>query len=383
MQGDTNVLFILDSSGSMWDRIEGQPKVELAREMLNKTLTDLPVTTRAGLLSYGHRRKGDCSDIELLIPIGEKKNVTIASKAATLVPTGKTPIAGAMQQASKAFKDIDGIKMIVLITDGGEECQGDPCAIARELNEQGLLVRVNVVGLKLGDNQRKDVECIAREGGGRYFDVQDKKAFFAAITEIKNGIIHPPIPARKIVESPLPPEPTKTMVKRQPTGKATMPEVSVPVPLPPTAAKPDDVNLLLVSEGGRIAKAEKAGWENIISGRDRGFIWTWAGQEVVFAFKDNKHATFSRFAIGIPGTLKQNVKDFEILAADDSPDGPYRLLGRFRTRNAFDNKLYQEFAFNKTTAKYLKFRVVSNYGYEIQGWGDTQVFQIKLMGTIE
>ena len=65
--------------------------------------------------------------------------------------------------------------------------------------------------------------------------------------------------------------------------------------------------------------------------------------------------------------------------SDDSPNGPFRSLGQFTARNYVGDTPYQKFHLNKTTAKYLKFRAITNYGYEPQGWGNVQLFQMRLM----
>ena len=59
-------MLILDGSGSMWGRIDGRPKIEIARESVDGMLADWPEERGIGLMAYGHRREGDCSDIEVL-----------------------------------------------------------------------------------------------------------------------------------------------------------------------------------------------------------------------------------------------------------------------------------------------------------------------------
>src|SRR5579885_1983927 len=88
----TNVLFILDSSGSMWEKVDGTPKTVTAKRVLGETLGSLPADARVGLMTYGHRRKGDCRDIEILSPIGAESRAAIAKKVNALKPKGETPI---------------------------------------------------------------------------------------------------------------------------------------------------------------------------------------------------------------------------------------------------------------------------------------------------
>ena len=67
---ERNLLFILDASGSMWGRIDDTPKISVAKEVMTDLVRGLPAGSNAGLLAYGHRRKGDCSDIESLVEFG-------------------------------------------------------------------------------------------------------------------------------------------------------------------------------------------------------------------------------------------------------------------------------------------------------------------------
>ncbi len=139
------------------------------------------------------------------------------------------------------------------------------------------------------------------------------------------------------------------------------------------------VNLLSVAQGARIATAPNPIWEMIVAGGDRTFIWAWVGQEVVFAFKDDKPVTFRKFEIEIPYEQVQNIREFELLVSDSEDDAAFKSLGRFTARNVVQENLYQGFMLGKITAKYFKFRVISNYGGPTQVQGNTQIFQIRLL----
>lgn len=362
---DTNVLVILDSSGSMWGLIDGKSKAESSHEILNKVLGDLPQDAKLGLLTFGHRHKGDCSDIELLSPIGSENSAAILKKVNNIKPKGITPLTDALLQAREAFKGTAGAKMIILITDGGEECKGDPCAATRQLALDGLVVRVNVVGFDLGEKERKQLECVAREGTGRYFSVKDKETLYAAVGEVKKEVIEYKAPPPVVK----PPEPVTP----------PLPAVVRPEPVVPKQA--EGVNLFAPAQGGQFVVMPNASWPNIVSTNNRLNLWARAGQEAVFAFKDGKPATFYKFSIEIPFSQPQNIQQFELLISDESPDGPFNSIGRFTVRNQLRDPAYQEFTFTPISAKYIKFRIISNYGYEMHGWGDTQLYQIRLMGS--
>ena len=193
----SNVLFILDGSGSMQERVDGQPKIITAKKAMTDILRDLPAATRIGFMTYGTQRKGDCGDITLISPVGSQNAAAISDQVNRIAPKGETPIAGALAKAGDVLKGAAGPKMIVLVTDGAEECHGDPCAAAAQLASQDVDLHINVVGFNLGARQRAAVQCVADKGHGRYFDAKDAKALttaFAAVeTEVKDGPAPPTV----------------------------------------------------------------------------------------------------------------------------------------------------------------------------------------------
>ena len=182
-QGAANLLFILDSSNSMWGQVNGVAKIETAKSALTSLITDLPPETRVGFMAYGHRRSGDCGDVELLTPVAEGSAEEIIGELAALTPKGKTPIATSLEASAAAFEGLEGPKSVVLISDGIETCKGNPCAAAEALAAAGVGVRVHVVGFDLTAEERAQLECITEKGKGRYFAANSVEGFAAAVTE--------------------------------------------------------------------------------------------------------------------------------------------------------------------------------------------------------
>ncbi len=181
---DTNIMFIVDASGSMKEKVEDQTRMEAAKDVLGKTLEHMPEDANLGLMVYGHRKAKDCSDIELVSPIGGDNAAALQKMIAGLEAKGETPIAESITQAAKsfsAFKDQDN--KIILVTDGLEECQGEPCAAAKDAKAAGLNVTVDVVGFTLGDEEAKAVQCITEATGGKYYGAADVEALTTALQE--------------------------------------------------------------------------------------------------------------------------------------------------------------------------------------------------------
>ena len=180
----TNIMFIVDASGSMKEKVEGQTRMDAAKDVLGKTLESMPETANLGLMVYGHRKAKDCSDIELVSPLGGDDAAALQKTISGLEAKGETPIAESIKQASKSFSAFKGQdNKIILVTDGLEECQGDPCAAAKEAKESGLEVAVDVVGFTLGDEEAKAVQCITEATGGKYYGAADVEALTTALQE--------------------------------------------------------------------------------------------------------------------------------------------------------------------------------------------------------
>ena len=128
---DGRTIIVLDGSGSMWGQIDGKPKLEIAREALAEVLKSIPADTELGLIAYGHRSKGACDDIETLVAPATGTAQAIADAAAKMQFLGKTPLTESVRRAAAELHSTEEKATVVLITDGIETCEGDPCALAQ------------------------------------------------------------------------------------------------------------------------------------------------------------------------------------------------------------------------------------------------------------
>ncbi|MCZ6771395.1 MAG: VWA domain-containing protein, partial [Proteobacteria bacterium] len=159
---------------------------QTAKEVLADLLSDLPADTKVGLMAYGHRVKGDCRDVETLSRIGSEPPGALISKVNAITPQGKTPIAYSLQASAANFDGLEAANNnLVLISDGIESCDGDPCAEATALASMGIGVKVHVVGFDVTPEARKQLECIAENGNGKYFDAGDTTTFKQAMAEVQ------------------------------------------------------------------------------------------------------------------------------------------------------------------------------------------------------
>jgi Mg-chelatase subunit ChlD len=157
-----NLILILDASGSMWGRVNGETKIEAARRVVKDLVAGLPADAGLGLVAYGHRAKGDCNDIEVLLPPGTLDKSAVGGRLDKLNPVGMTPITKSFEQAVAAAAGQNKPGTIVLVTDGLETCGGDPCAAARKAKEAGE----HQARPPVGDHSDVDAEGQADEGRG-------------------------------------------------------------------------------------------------------------------------------------------------------------------------------------------------------------------------
>ena len=223
---DGRTIIVLDGSGSMWGQIDGKPKLEIAREALAEVLKTIPADAELGLIAYGHRSKGSCDDIETLVAPATGTAPAIAAAADKMQFLGKTPLTDAVRRAAAKLHSTEEKATVVLITDGIETCEGDPCALAQELETSGVDFTAHVVGFGLTKDEGKQVACLAEDTGGQYITADDLDSLTVAL---QATVISAPAP--EPVPVPKPSKPAQLKINFAPK-----------VLLAPGVAKPDDTS---------------------------------------------------------------------------------------------------------------------------------------------
>jgi Ca-activated chloride channel family protein len=161
------VFLVLDASGSMWGRVGNQTKIEVARETIRSLLKDWRPQDQLGLVTYGHRRKGDCGDIEVLRQVGPVDADALMAQVNGISPKGMTPMTASVKMAAEQLKSSEGLTSVILVSDGVETCKADPCSVAAELKKADVKLVVHTVGFDIQDRQAaKQLECMAAATGG-------------------------------------------------------------------------------------------------------------------------------------------------------------------------------------------------------------------------
>lgn len=182
----TRILFILDASNSMNAQWGSQTRIQAAKEILANAVDSLKGTANLeiALRVYGHQSPitatfQDCNDTKLEIPFGADNFDKVKYRIKSIEAKGTTPIARSLEAAADDFPDQNSRNIIILITDGLEACDNDPCVIAKKLKDKGVKVTPFVIGLGLDLSYLEKFKCI-----GEYADAETKDAFRSVLKNV-------------------------------------------------------------------------------------------------------------------------------------------------------------------------------------------------------
>ena len=180
------VELILDASGSMLKRMQGGRRIEIAKGLLSKAVTEhIPPGTPVALRVFGHKEANSCRT-DLVIPMQPLDPVAVEKTLGGInaMNLAKTPIAASLAMIESDLRDATGPRLVVLVTDGEETCDGDPAGVLAKLSENGIDLRLEIVGFAIDDDALKQqFEGWAEQGGGRYFDAGDAGSLEHSLAE--------------------------------------------------------------------------------------------------------------------------------------------------------------------------------------------------------
>ncbi|RMG82154.1 MAG: VWA domain-containing protein [Bacteroidetes bacterium] len=178
-QPKTRILFIFDASNSMNGSWQSGNKHQIAHRLLSEALDSLQYlpNLELALRVYGHQKYyklgQDCNDTKLEVPFGKNNVPQIKEVLQNIQPKGTTPIALTLEKAAEDFPPCSNCRnVIILITDGIEECGGDPCAVSLALQKQGIILKPFVIGIGLDMQFIETFKCV-----GNYYDANTEEGF--------------------------------------------------------------------------------------------------------------------------------------------------------------------------------------------------------------
>lgn len=181
----TRILFIVDCSNSMYSKWQSDTKIKIVQSVLSNILDTLSgrPNLEIALRAFGHLKNyppQDCDDTRLETSFSKNNIEQIRAKLKALVPKGTTPLASTLEKCAEDFPECNSCRnIVVMISDGLDDCGGDACAISQELQQKGVFIKPFIVGI--GKGLREHLECI-----GTFYDASNEIDFSIALNNIVN-----------------------------------------------------------------------------------------------------------------------------------------------------------------------------------------------------
>ena len=179
-----NAMIVFDASGSMGQFRDGRAKIDIAREATAKVLPEVTGYRPTGLVTYSGERGPACLDIVLRVKPAVATAPRILAALARLSPNGATPLADAVELAADALLRLKAPGVVVLVTDGLENCGRDACRLAERLKAHGNALRVHVITFYLRPEGVESVRCLAEATGGTYASTASLAGLRAALRAV-------------------------------------------------------------------------------------------------------------------------------------------------------------------------------------------------------
>lgn len=191
-EADSNILFIMDFSNSMNEKMGQKTKLQVALETLTVILPKIPQSVKTALRVYGHRAGftylQGCMASKLVVPFAPKNADNILGALYHTSAVGWTPITYSLKQAVNSdFAGIQGKKHIVLLTDGGENCDESPCTYAIELMKLRDDISIDVIAFDINDVEANNqLRCAAVTTRGKFYSANTPYQLLDSLFESLN-----------------------------------------------------------------------------------------------------------------------------------------------------------------------------------------------------
>lgn len=185
------ILFVFDASQSMLGRWQSGRKIDIAKQLLTNITDSLKdvKNLELGLRVYGHQRSfppQDCDDTKLEINFIPSNifSERIRGKLSMIKAKGTTPIAKSLEEAAADFPIDNSRNIVILITDGKEECGMDPCAVSRLFAKKGIILKPFVIGIGLDKSWQDNLDCV-----GTFFDAANERDFSNILNVVISHVV--------------------------------------------------------------------------------------------------------------------------------------------------------------------------------------------------
>ena len=188
-QKSSEILFIVDYSNSMNDTIGSKTKLDMARNTLAEIIPKIPPSTKVGLRIYGHKAGftylQGCQATNLVVPIAANNFESIMQALYSKSATGWTPITYSLKQAINSdLAGVSGKKHIILLTDGGENCDESPCTYVINLLKTRDDIMIDVIAFDIRDDEANNqLRCTALMTRGKFLQANNEADLYNSLFE--------------------------------------------------------------------------------------------------------------------------------------------------------------------------------------------------------
>ncbi len=194
----SDAMLVFDGSGSMSGRHygkAGEGRIVDARRAVRLAIPEAAKLRRIGLSIYGPSRT-ECTNVRLEFRPKENAGDAIVATIDRLEPTGGTPLTFAVEQAVEVLRHSSASGVVVLVTDGLENCGRSPCALAQRLASEFPRLKVHVIGFRLDTDalsqsaadetsrRYNSAQCLADLTGGLYRTADSVEDLAEALTQL-------------------------------------------------------------------------------------------------------------------------------------------------------------------------------------------------------
>ncbi|MEM7382238.1 MAG: hypothetical protein AAF361_13720, partial [Bacteroidota bacterium] len=166
--------------------------MQIAAEVLSESVNRLGKNQNLGLVAYGHRQKGDCKDVEILVDMKNTSKEAISSAVGGIKPLGKTPLAYAAGKVIDELRTSAQKATVILITDGIESCDGDICKVVKDAKQEGIDFKLHIVGFGLKQGETEQLICAAGAGDGQYYNASNAQGLNEVMMEATSVTVDEP-----------------------------------------------------------------------------------------------------------------------------------------------------------------------------------------------
>jgi Ca-activated chloride channel homolog len=179
-----DAMLVFDASGSMMNLTDvGPPRIDLARAAAHHVVPAAARNRNLGLIIYGPGGTDQCMNVALAVPIQSGAGDAILSEIDAITTAGETPLSSAVEAAAEALDYRHRPAVIVVLTDGDENCGREPCEIGRALAANAFRLKIHVIGFKLGSRPRFKAACFAEETNGLFIPTNSMDELIDALNQ--------------------------------------------------------------------------------------------------------------------------------------------------------------------------------------------------------